>query len=256
MSGGMRPSSLPSAVALSMCDYQQEGEAECFPNTLSCILSSRSGLVLGGAATCFAQSDAPIIIQDRPQEVGPETQDRVIQERTIQRERMGDRTIVKERVVERRREGEVYVGGFGGFTWGHNFDNAEGTGTLKGAPIGSLDLANSGVYGAKIGYFHPGTVELAWPGSRRVQFDSSYEEGAGLPGSHLRVTTLAFNVIARTKLGCKTRDHEDQIQTSGRPAWLLMVVLRRKCAVPLPALCRSRTGYFFRRDLEPIRTEQ
>lgn len=90
------------------------------------------GLVLAGGATCFAQSDAPIIIQERPQEVGPTTPDRDIQDRAIQRERMGDRTIVKERVVERRREGEVYVGGFGGFTWGHDYDydNAEGTGSL------------------------------------------------------------------------------------------------------------------------------
>ena len=38
------------------------------------------GLVFAGGATCFAQSDAPIIIQDRPQEVGPATQDRVIQD--------------------------------------------------------------------------------------------------------------------------------------------------------------------------------
>ena len=54
----------------------------------------------------------------------------------MQQERMGDRTIVKERVVERRREGEVYVGGFGGFTWGHDYDNAEGTGSLKGRRLG------------------------------------------------------------------------------------------------------------------------
>ena len=115
------------------------------------------GVVFAGGATCYAQSDAPII-QERPQEVGPAIQDRVIQDRTMQRERMGDRTIVKERVVERRREGEVYVGGFGGFTWGHDYDNAEGTGSLKGAPIGSLGLANSVVYGAKIRYFHPGRL--------------------------------------------------------------------------------------------------
>jgi opacity protein-like surface antigen len=166
------------------------------------------GLVLGGAATCFAQSDAPVIIQERPQEVGPATQDRVIQERTIQRERLGDRTIVKERVVERRREGEVYVAGFGGFTWGHSFDNAEGTGSLKGAPIGGLGLANSGVYGAKVGYFHPG--RLNWLGLEVEGFNTTphIQAGAGLPGSHLRVTTLAFNVIARTKLGCKNSDYD------------------------------------------------
>lgn len=139
------------------------------------------GLVFAGGATCFAQSDAPIIIQDRPQEVGPATQDRVIQDRTIQRERIGDRTIVKERVVERRREGEVYVGGFGGFTWGHDYDNAEGTGSLKGAPIGSLGLANSVVYGAKIGYFHPG--RLNWLGLEIEGFNSTphIREGSGLP---------------------------------------------------------------------------
>ena len=166
------------------------------------------GLVFAGGATCFAQSDAPIIIQDRPQEVGPATQDRVIQDRTIQWERIGDRTIVKERVVERRREGEVYVGGFGGFMWGHDYDNAEGTGSLKGAPIGSLGLANSVVYGAKIGYFHPG--RLNWLGLEMEGFNSTphIREGSGLPGSHLRVTTLALNVIARTKLGCKTSDYD------------------------------------------------
>ena len=30
----------------------------------------------------------------------------------------------------------------------------------------------------------------------------------GLPGSHLRVTTLVLNVIARTKLGCKSSDYD------------------------------------------------
>ena len=29
----------------------------------------------------------------------------------------------------------------------------------------------------------------------------------GWPGSHLRVTTLVLNVIARTKLGCKSSDY-------------------------------------------------
>ena len=165
------------------------------------------GLTIGGGATCFAQSDAPVI-HERPQEVGPTTQERIAQERAIERERMGDRTLVKERVVERRREGELYVGGFGGFTWGHDYDNAEGTGTLKGAPIGSVGLANSVVYGAKIGYFHPG--RLNWLGLEIEGFNTTphLKEGAGLPGSNLRVTTLALNVIARTKLGCRGSDRD------------------------------------------------
>ena len=64
------------------------------------------GLTIGGGAMCWAQSDPPPISQDRPQEVGPTTQDQIRQDRALQRERMGDRTIVQERVVERRREGE------------------------------------------------------------------------------------------------------------------------------------------------------
>ena len=166
------------------------------------------GLTMGGGATCFAQSEAPPVIPDRPQEVGPTTQDQIRQDRAIQREQMGDRTLVKERVVERRREGELYVGGFGGFTWGHDFDNAEGTGSLKGAPIEKLGLANSVVYGAKIGYFHPG--RLNWLGFEIEGFNTTphIKEGAGLPGANLRVTTLALNVIARTTLGCRPRDHE------------------------------------------------
>jgi len=176
------------------------------------------GLTIGGGATCLAQTDAPVVIQDSPQEVGP-TQDRAVQDRAIQRERTGDRTIVQERMVERRREGEVYVGGFGGFTWGHDYDNAEGTGSLKGAPIGSLGLANSVVYGAKIGYFHPG--RLNWLGLEIEGFNSTphIKESSGLPGSHLRVTTLALNVIARTTLGCghlsdPDRDHRDDVHHS------------------------------------------
>ena len=176
------------------------------------------GLTIAGGATCFAQSDAPVI-QERPQEVGPTTQDRIAQDRAIQRDQMGDRTVVKERVVERRREGEVYVGGFGGFTWGHDYDNAEGTGSLKGAPIGSLGLANSVVYGAKIGYFHPG--RLNWLGLEIEGFNTTphIKEGSGLPGSNLRVTTLALNVIARTTLGCgnlsdRDRDHRDDVNRS------------------------------------------
>ena len=163
------------------------------------------GLTIGGGEACFAQAEAPPVIQERPQEVGPTNQDQIHQDRAIQRERMVDRTVVQERVVERRREGEVYVGGFGGFTWGHDYDNAEGTGSLKGAPIGSLGLANSVVYGAKIGYFHPG--RLNWLGLEIEGFNTTphIKEGAGLPGSNLRVTTLALNVIARTTLGCGHR---------------------------------------------------
>ena len=75
--------------------------------------------IFGAAMTCFAQAEAPIAPQEvgpstGPQEVGPSTGDRVIDERPVQREQVGQRTVVEERVVERPQEGEVYVGGFGG----------------------------------------------------------------------------------------------------------------------------------------------
>ena len=165
-----------------------------------------SGMMLW-TMTCFAQADAPVVpntpqevgpatsapvVPDTPQTVGPATNDRVMQKRA------GDRVVVEERVVERRREGEVYVAGFGGFTWGHELASVEGTGSLKGQRFGTLDLADSGVYGAKIGYFHPG--RLNWLGVEVEGFNTTpnIEQGSGLPGSHLRVTTLAFNLIART----------------------------------------------------------
>jgi opacity protein-like surface antigen len=132
-------------------------------------------------------------------------------DRTVVQERVGpgDR-VVEERVVERRPRGEVYVSGFGGFTWGHSFTGTEGTGTLKGQDFGGRDLANSVVYGAKLGYFHPG--RLNWLGLEVEGFSTTphIEQGAGFQGSHLRVTTLAFNVIARTKLGCRNRDVDDR----------------------------------------------
>jgi hypothetical protein len=162
----------------------------------------------------------------------------------MQRERMGDRTVVQERVVERRHEGEVYVGGFGGFTWGHDFDNAEGTGSLKGAPIGGLGLANSVVYGAKIGYFHPG--RLNWLGLEIEGFNSTphIKEGSGLPGSHLRVTTLALNVIARTTLGCgnlsdRDRDRRDDMH---RSSWSS---LDENARCPLQLYAGVGPGIFF-----------
>ena len=171
-----------------------------------------SGWVIGAALTSFAQTEVP----DRTHEVGPSTGDQVIEERPVQREQLGQRTVVQERVVERRQEGEVYVGGFGGFTWGHDFTDAEGTGSLKGQTLGTRGLANSMVYGAKLGYFQPG--RLNWLGVEVEGFNTTphLKESPGAPGSHLRVTTLALNVIARSTLGCgrSDRDHRDTDSSS------------------------------------------
>ena len=78
------------------------------------------GLIVGGGATCFAQSNSPTPMPDRTQEVGPPTDERVTPERGMPRERLAERTLVRERVVERRQEGEIYVGGFGASRGGTN----------------------------------------------------------------------------------------------------------------------------------------
>lgn len=182
-----------------------------------------SGLILGGALTSFAQGGAPV--QEKSGEVGPRTHDSISHDREEADRgrdasvRSNERIVREERVVERRREGEVYVGGFGGFTWGHSFSDVEGRGALAGQSFGGRDLANSGVYGAKIGYFHPG--RLNWLGLEVEGFNSTphIEQGGGFPGAHLRVTTLAFNVIARTKVGCRNRDgarrHDGRVDKDG-----------------------------------------
>jgi hypothetical protein len=231
-----------------------------------------TGLVLGTALTSLAQSDAPVV-KNRSGEVGPLTGEQIAQERVVPRDRVedrtvgertvvgdrtvaGDRTVVEERVVERRQEGEVYVSGFGGFTWGHYLSDVEGRGSLNGQQFGGRDLANSGVYGAKIGYFHPG--RLNWLGLEVEGFNSTphiEQQQGGLPGTHLRVTVLAFNAIARTRVGCRKRDdvrHRDDVrlETDGtvrgsdhdRIAWS---PLDENLRCPLQLYAGAGPGIFF-----------
>lgn len=169
--------------------------------------------ILAGISLSYAQvavpDHSPTVDTDRERMAQPERS--VVDERVP-----SDRVIVQERVVERRREGELYVAGFGGFTLGHSFSNTEGRGTLATQDIGSFDLANSVVYGMKVGYFHPG--RLHWLGLEMEGFNTTphLEQQGNLPGSHLRVATLAFNVIARKRLGCREydRDHNDRTRHS------------------------------------------
>jgi hypothetical protein len=165
--------------------------------------------ILAGFSLSYAQIDAP----DRSQTVDPDRGRTAQPERAVIDERMpSDRVVVEERVVERRRVGELYVAGFGGYTLGHSFSNTDGRGTLAAQDIGSFDLADSVVYGMKIGYFHPG--RLNWLGLEVEGFNTTphLEQNANFPGSYLRVSTLAFNVIARKRLGCRAhdRDHSDR----------------------------------------------
>ena len=107
------------------------------------------------------------------------------------------------------RPGELYVAGFGGYTLGHNFNDVEGTGTASGLNLGDIGLKNSGVYGAKIGYFLPN--HMSWLGFEAEAFNTTphFEQRGLIPGSHLRVTTAALNVIARAQMACdKRRDYD------------------------------------------------
>jgi len=147
--------------------------------------------------------------------MAPDTGPLVPPDRAVRDERVpADRAVVvEERVVERRPEGEFYVAGFGGFTLGQGFSNVDGRGTLATQNnLGNLDTANSVIYGMKAGYFLPGRWN--WLGLEVEGFNTTpnLKQQDGLIGSHLRVTTMAFNVIARKRLGCRNnnRDHYDR----------------------------------------------
>lgn len=161
------------------------------------ILSILSGVSLSQAQTTFPNQSST---------VDPEPGPKVQSERATDERMLRDRVVVEERVVERKREGELYIAGFGGFTLGHSFSNTEGRGTLATQDIGSFDLANSVVYGMKVGYYHPG--RLNWLGLEMEGFNTTphLEQQGNSPGSYLRVATLALNVIARKRLGCRAYD--------------------------------------------------
>jgi hypothetical protein len=113
---------------------------------------------------------------------------------TLEQQRAQDaeraRHAQSERPVERRsddrdRPGELYVAGFGGYTIGDGFDDVEGTGSLSSINLGDIDLKNSGVYGAKVGYFMP--RRLNWLGLEVEAFNTT---------PHLKETALTTGLIS------------------------------------------------------------
>lgn len=134
----------------------------------------------------------------------PRTDEMIAQRERAERERL-ERELRYER---QRHKGETYVAGFGGWTFGGTTSSLDGRGTALGQPVGSPDLEDSIVYGMKIGYFHPG--RLNWLGLEIEGYNSNphMKQTGVTPGSHLRLTTLGLNAIARTKMGC--RDRRDQ----------------------------------------------
>lgn len=178
--------------------------------------------LLAGVSLSYAQTTVPErspTVPDRSPTLDPATGRPVQSERGVVEDRgPRDRVVVNDRVVARRHEGEPYMAGFGGFTLGHSFSNVDGTGLLAGETLAgaeSFDLANSVIYGMKAGYFLP-TPKLNWLGVELEAFNTTphLEQQAStlgpLPGSHLRVTTVAINMIARKRLACHVRDRHDR----------------------------------------------
>lgn len=133
------------------------------------------------------------------------------QQRRADQERMARAQRYRE---EHHHHGETYVAGFGGVTFGSTTTNMEGRGSALGTSIDNPSLSDSAVYGLKIGYFHPG--RLNWLGLELEGFNSTphMRESGGLPGTHLRLSTLGLNVIARKKLACRDRrdDREPDVR--------------------------------------------
>ncbi len=165
--------------------------------------------ILAGATMSYAQTT----VNPDGTTMGPDSGRTVQREHVVDERVPNDRVVVEERVVERRHEGELYVAGFGGFTLGQGFSNVNGIGTLATQNIGNFDTANSVIYGMKVGYFLP--ARLNWLGFEMEGFNTTphLKQQDGLIGSNLRVTTLAFNVIARKRLGCRNDDREHYDRT-------------------------------------------
>jgi len=143
-------------------------------------------------------------------------------ERLRQAERARGSQVVETRVEHKKvRPSESYVAGFGGYTFGGELSDVEGTGPLGGLFSGTnradRDLADSVVYGGKIGHFFGDRLD--WLGVEMEAFNTTphVEQQGAIPGNHLRVTTLAFNVTGRLKFGCETKTErtETRLERTG-----------------------------------------
>ncbi|MDF0651126.1 MAG: hypothetical protein P0121_06615 [Nitrospira sp.] len=114
------------------------------------------------------------------------------------------------------RPSETYVAGFGGYTFGGSLSDVENTGLLSGIPGRNRDLADSVVYGGKVGHFFGDRLD--WLGLEMEAYNTTphLEQDGAVPGIHQRVTTLAFNVIGRLKFGCETKRERTETRTERR----------------------------------------
>ena len=139
--------------------------------------------------------------------------------REAERLRQAERARAAEPRIERKvlRPSETYLAGFGGYTFGGKISDVEGTGFLSGLNLNDRDLADAGVYGGKLGHFFGDRMD--WLGVEMEAFNTTphVEQQGLLPGSHFRVTTLAFNLIGRLKFGCETKTLRTETRTEKRP---------------------------------------
>ena len=84
--------------------------------------------------------------------------------------------------------------------------------------FGNGSLANSAVVGAKAGGFFP--ESLNWFGVEAELYNTTphIEQQGAAAGSHMRVTTLAINAIARAQFACEKK-HLDTEQVTERFAF-------------------------------------
>jgi opacity protein-like surface antigen len=188
---------------LTLITQKEDAMSRC---VIGCIFSVTA---LSLSSIVAIPTDTPAQTTQNPPTLEEQRQQEA-EARQARREREADR-----RYDDRDRDrGEMYVAGFGGYTIGHGFNDVEGTGLASGVNFGDFGLKNSAVYGGKVGYFLP--RRLSWLGFEVEAFNTtphieqSTVAGIAVPGSHLRVTTLAFNAIARAKMMCERHDDHDR----------------------------------------------
>jgi opacity protein-like surface antigen len=98
-------------------------------------------------------------------------------------------------LVAQTAEAEWYTGVYAGVNFADDLHNVEGTDGLAGLRAPDFDLKNSIVYGAKLGNYFGNS----WFGIEGEVFNSTphVKNLDDIPGFHLRVTTLALNIVGR-----------------------------------------------------------
>jgi opacity protein-like surface antigen len=164
----------------------------------SCISARLVTVFLLGLLSVGAPSPSVAQLYTPEEERARERDAEARRQRLAQEDRESDRA----RRSDSRHPSELYVAGFGGYTFGHGINDVDGTGLAAGNSFGNIGLKNSGVYGGKLGYFLPD--RLNWLGLEIEGFNTTphIKESSFATSSHLRVTTLAFNAIVRAKMMC------------------------------------------------------